>query len=82
MRQRAAVVSRRLVELGQNIQAAKMGNVAIDPTEQEEFDNLREEYTTLRQQLGSTNPTRAAKKKAAGAAELGDIAGGLVGAGN
>ena len=82
MRQRAAVVSRRLVELGQNIQAAKMGNVAIDPTEQEEFDAQHQEYTTLRQQLGSTRPDKVAKKKAVGAAELGDIAGGLVGAGN
>lgn len=82
MRQRAAIVSRRLVELGQNIQAAKMGNVAIDPSEQEEFDSLRDEYTTLRQQLGSTQPDKVAKEKAAGAAALGDIAGGMVGAGN
>lgn len=82
MRQRAAVVSRRLVELGQNIQAAKMGDVMIDPDEQAEFDALRQEYVTLRQTLGKTNPDRVARKKAATAAELGDIAGGLVGAGN
>lgn len=80
MRQRAAIVSRRLVELGKNIQAARMGDVMIDPAEQAEFDSLRQEYVTLRQNLGTTNPDRVGRKKAAAAAELGDIAGGLVGA--
>lgn len=79
LRQRATVVSRELVELGNLVRAAEMGGQEVPQEDMEELNALREEYNALRKQLREENPERRRREESGRASALGADVGRMVG---